>query len=129
MKIASKKPAVTKGCMYVTDKQYEVFYSVPKSLGLISKEGAYWYTTDGMRFASSRDAMEYLVRLERLRCGETVEDLPKKNVRAGAAAEGPAAEKRKNRNQLYLNVMRYIKEQEEKNASIFVERPEVGKRS
>lgn len=71
MKVAQNKPAITKSVVYVTPDQYEVWYSKPMSLGTIDKRGGYWYTRDGMRFVSSRDAMEYLIRLYELAQGST----------------------------------------------------------
>lgn len=62
-KIANKPPETSSRPVYVTEDQYEIWYSKPVSLGLIDKRGDYWYTADGMRFASSRNAMAYLVKL------------------------------------------------------------------
>lgn len=64
MKVARQKPAPIKSPVYVTPDKYEIWYCAPKSLGTIDKRGGYWYTTDGMRFVSSRDAMEYLIRMQ-----------------------------------------------------------------
>lgn len=61
MKVATKKPTVTQVPVYVTDEKYEIWISEPASLGTVDKVKGYWYTIDGMRFVSSRDAMRYLV--------------------------------------------------------------------
>lgn len=63
MKIARKVPQIVKSPVYVTDDCYELWYGRPVSLGRINKRGDYWYTVDGMRFMSSRDALEYLIRI------------------------------------------------------------------
>lgn len=63
MKVADNRPAVVKSVVRITDEQYEIYYAKPQCLGKINKRGGYWYTIDGMRFVSSRDAMEYLIRL------------------------------------------------------------------
>lgn len=63
MKVARKKPEVVKAPVYVTADKYEIWYGNPRSLGTIDNRGGYWYTADGMRFMSSRDAMEYLIRI------------------------------------------------------------------
>lgn len=64
--IAKKKPSDFRTPVYVTESIYEVWYCQPRSLGKIERRGAYWFTEDGMRFPASRDAMNYLVRLEGL---------------------------------------------------------------
>ncbi len=62
MKVAAKKPESFQTVVYVTKDQYEVWFSKPQSLGKINNRNGYWYTADGMRFVSSRDAMYYIVR-------------------------------------------------------------------
>lgn len=62
MKIAQKKPAVVKSVVRGVDGSYEAWYSKPISLGPVFNRGGYWYTQDGMRFVSNRDALEYLIR-------------------------------------------------------------------
>lgn len=62
-KIATKKPDAQVRPVYVTDSEYEIWYSKPQSLGRIENRKGYWYTADGRRFASSRDAMGYLVHI------------------------------------------------------------------
>lgn len=61
MKIASKQPQAIKSNVYVTSDTYECWYAAPRSLGKIYKRGDYWYTEDGHRHVSSRDALNYLV--------------------------------------------------------------------
>lgn len=61
MKIANKKPDAIQVPVYVTESQYEIWYASPKSLGKIDKINGYWYTVDGMKFISSREAMKYLI--------------------------------------------------------------------
>lgn len=63
MKVATQAPAVTKRPVYVTSEIYEIWYAKPMSLGKIHNVKGYWYTSDQMRFISSRDAMEYLIRM------------------------------------------------------------------
>lgn len=63
MKIASKKPLAIKTNVYVTHDTYECWYAAPRSLGRIQKKGDYWYTADEHRHVSSRDALNYLIRL------------------------------------------------------------------
>lgn len=63
MKVANKKPKQYAGPVYVNKEIYEIFYSKPVSLGRIEFRGGYWYTVDGHRFVSSRDATKYLVGL------------------------------------------------------------------
>lgn len=66
MKIAGKKPDVTKSAVYVTDDRYEMWYSKPLLLGHIDKKNGYWITADGMRFINNRDALNYLIRIHEL---------------------------------------------------------------
>lgn len=63
MKVANKKPKEVKSPVRITDDKYELWYSRPVCLGAIEKRNGYWYTADGMRFVSSRDALEYAIRL------------------------------------------------------------------
>lgn len=62
-KIATRKPESQVRPVYVTNEQYEIWYSQPVSLGVINNRNGYWYTADNRRFASSRDAMGYLVHI------------------------------------------------------------------
>jgi hypothetical protein len=66
MKIASKKPANVKSPVRVTDTRYAMYYARSVFLGHINRDGNYWYTEDGMRFASSRNALDYLITLRDL---------------------------------------------------------------
>lgn len=99
MKIARKIPGVTKVPMYVTETQYEIYYARPESLGKIDYVGSYWYTADGMRFASSRNAMEYLIRMYEATgkvMPERTEPLPVPARKAAPAAKSkPVAQSRK----------------------------------
>lgn len=61
-KIATQVPQTLCRPVYVSDSVYEVWYSKPVSLGCIHYKGDYWYTSDGQRFVSSRDAMSYMLR-------------------------------------------------------------------
>lgn len=64
MKVAANKPKVIKSPVYVTNTQYDLYYAKPILLGRIARqEDGHWYTTDGMRFARSRDALDYLVKI------------------------------------------------------------------
>ncbi len=60
MKVANKRPATIESPVRVTENKYEMWYGRPVFLGLIEKKGQNWYTEDGMRFVSSRDALRYL---------------------------------------------------------------------
>lgn len=66
MKIAKQAPAVQKVPVYITSDKYALYYSKPILLGNVDKRGNYWYTPDGMRFVSSRNALEYLIRIREL---------------------------------------------------------------
>lgn len=62
MKIANQKPVAMKRPVYVTDDKYALYYARPVMLGEITKgKSGYWFTADGLRFASSRDALEHLI--------------------------------------------------------------------
>lgn len=63
MKLAKMKLQTTGRVVQVSDTVCEVMYSKPVSLGRIEKRGAYWYTQDGQRCVSTRDALRHLVRL------------------------------------------------------------------
>lgn len=63
MKVANKRPLEQKSPVRITSTKYELWYSKPRLLGVIEKKGKSWYTADGMRFISSRDALEYLIRI------------------------------------------------------------------
>lgn len=66
MKVAQKKPIEIKSAVYVSATKYELWHSKPVKLGEINRDGNWWYTEDGMRFASNRDALEYCVRVSEL---------------------------------------------------------------
>lgn len=100
MKVSNQAPTVTKRPVQLTSDIYEIWYSKPQSLGKIHNVKGYWFCADGMRFVSSRDAMEYLIRMleasgpvEKVRIQETVQKketspapmLPKL-IRKGATA-------------------------------------------
>lgn len=63
MKIARRKPVLWRGPVFISDTKCEVWASIPRKLGDITKDGAYWYTSDNMRFVSSHDASQYLLNL------------------------------------------------------------------
>lgn len=63
MHVAKKKPGLLKCPVRITHDSYELWYARPRSLGVINKRNGYWYTEDGMRFVSSRDALEYRIRI------------------------------------------------------------------
>lgn len=63
--IKREVPREWRGPVYVTKDHYEIWAAVPMKLGSIRKSGAYWFTPDGMRFVSSQDASEYMLRLHR----------------------------------------------------------------
>lgn len=62
-KIANKKPAELRRPVRINKMKYELWYCKPEMLGEINRRGPYWYTEDGMRFLSSRDALSYLIKL------------------------------------------------------------------
>lgn len=63
MKITRERPKATKVPVFLTEDCYEMFYCRPLNLGKITKQNKYWYTEDGMKFMSSRSALEYLIRI------------------------------------------------------------------
>lgn len=66
MKVANTKPSTVKSPVRITDTKYAMWYARPVNLGEITKQGIYWYTSDGMRFASSRNALDYLAKIREL---------------------------------------------------------------
>lgn len=62
-KLAKKVPLAIKTVVSIAKDQAEVWYAAPSCLGTIDYQNGYWYTKDGMRFVSGRDAMEYLIKL------------------------------------------------------------------
>ncbi len=91
MKVANNKPQVSKSRTYVTQDCYEVWYSRPVSLGRIDRRNGYWYSADGHRFLSSKDATEYLVKLRDMQFPIRDEVL----VRSTVAEPKPVAPTRK----------------------------------
>jgi hypothetical protein len=63
MKIARKRPAGVKCPVQVTENKYEMWYQKPILLGTIERDGKNWLTEDGMRFNSSLDALDYLIKI------------------------------------------------------------------
>lgn len=92
-KLAQKKPEAIKTVVSIAQNHAEVWYARPLALGRIDYQNGYWYTLDKMRFVSSRDAMEYLIRMHDLKeRGETPAP-----VRAAATAvniEKPVSKKK-----------------------------------
>lgn len=70
-KLAYKVPATVRTVVSIQKDLAEVWYSKPMSLGRIEYRDGYWFSVDGMRFMSSRDAMEYLIRMYELRTNGT----------------------------------------------------------
>jgi hypothetical protein len=63
VKVTSKRPEAIRTPVEITKDKYELWYLKPIMLGTIVREGKQWFTEDGMRFASSHDALDYLIRL------------------------------------------------------------------
>lgn len=76
MIVRKEKLQIQKAPVQVTQDIYEIWYSKPMSLGNVQRQGVYWYTADGMKFRSSRDAMEYLIKLYDA-SGKVLEGSPK----------------------------------------------------
>ena len=72
-KIKKEVPEIWRGPVRISDDKYEIWAAVPRKLGEINKKGQYWLTTDGMRFISSQDASEYLLRLATMTGPTTVQ--------------------------------------------------------
>lgn len=81
-KLAAKVPAPVKTVVSTEKHVADVWYAKPRNLGRIVFRNHAWFTTDGMRFASSRDAMEYLIRL----VDGLPADVPPKRAAASAGA-------------------------------------------
>lgn len=99
MKIARKAPTAVKSPVYVTDSKYELHYMKPVLLGTIEKVDGYWRTGDGMRFVSSRNALDYLAKIREMievevqlehKYRERLEALRKSSISAAAPAAPPA---------------------------------------
>lgn len=81
MKIADKIPRTVKRPVRIKEDEYHLYYSKPVNLGKIMKKGIYWYTEDGMRFVSSRDALEYRIRVvESIASGKEPDALDKEQL-------------------------------------------------
>lgn len=65
-KLAAKVPDAVKTVVSTTQDRATVWYARPRALGTIEFRKNYWFTADGGRFVSSRDAMEYLIKLYEL---------------------------------------------------------------
>lgn len=63
MIIAKRVPESVGVPVWSGENEVEIYYSRPVNLGKVNRVGSYWYTVDGRRFTSSRDAMAYLVAL------------------------------------------------------------------
>jgi hypothetical protein len=101
-KLALKVPAPIKTVVSVEKDVAEAWYSAPRNLGRLEYRGSYWFTQDGKRFVSSRDALEYLISLEHAKAGidipiivpRMLKDKVKKEVRTrkqGATKSEPSA--------------------------------------
>jgi hypothetical protein len=62
-KIMKKQPTAWRGPVRINDSKYAIWVSIPLKLGEINKSGIYWVTPDNMRFVSSRDAAEYMLKM------------------------------------------------------------------
>lgn len=63
MIIAKRVPESVGVPVWSGENEVEIYYSRPVNLGKVNRVGSHWYTVDGRRFTSSRDAMAYLVAL------------------------------------------------------------------
>lgn len=63
MKLADKKPEAIKSVVRLSANQCALFYAKPVCMGVIRRVGAYWYSSDGTRFVSTRDALKYHIKL------------------------------------------------------------------
>lgn len=66
MRISKNRPALVKRPVYVNATTYELWFSKPIMLGQIKNVDGYWFTSDGMRFVSSLDALDYCIRIYEL---------------------------------------------------------------
>lgn len=71
MKIANKRPLEMRSPVRVTANKYDLYYSKPLLVGTINRIGHQWVTEDGVKFNSSRAALDYLVKLIEARGGVT----------------------------------------------------------
>lgn len=59
-----KQPPVQwRGPVRITNSKYAIWSCIPVQLGEINKVGNYWITPDGVRFVSSRDAADYMLKM------------------------------------------------------------------
>jgi hypothetical protein len=67
-KFAKKAPSTVKSVVEVKgEKDHAMaWYSKPLCLGRIDLRNGHWYTQDGKRFISSRDAMDYLITIHEM---------------------------------------------------------------
>jgi len=93
MRIADKSPEAVKSPVRVTADRYDLYYANPILLGQINRIGGYWFTSDNMRFVSSRNALDYLAKLydlliEELKVAEKFQEKLKAgtHLRQGAEA-------------------------------------------
>lgn len=63
MKIAKKTPVAHKVPVYVTADKYALYVLKPAMLGYIVKRDGLWETADGVKFMSSRAAIDYLSKI------------------------------------------------------------------
>lgn len=62
-KLSQKAPDTFKTVVKLDSTTAEVWFCPPISLGIIQYKDNCWFTKDDMRFMSSRDAMEYLIKI------------------------------------------------------------------
>lgn len=62
-KIPTKRPMGIKTPVKLSDDKYEMWYLKPVYLGVIEKDGPNWFTEDEMRFRTSMDALDYLIKM------------------------------------------------------------------
>lgn len=86
-KHATKVPKETKSILTLSDSHAEVWYAKPIPLGKIDFRNGSWYTRDGMRFGSARDAMNYLIKLSEV--GKTVTDPTPVATKVETESEAP----------------------------------------
>lgn len=109
MHVSRKKPTEVKKPVYINDNCYELYYSKPVNLGRITKQGKYWYTEDGLRFISSRDALNYLVNLSRAANPKEVEEMRKQAItKAEKKVVTPVKEKHPPHNQNHPQFQKWL---------------------
>lgn len=70
MKVSKTVPKAWRGPVKVSSTCYELWALTPSKLGEINKVSNYWLTKDGVRFISSRDAADYMLKLNTLNLSE-----------------------------------------------------------